>query len=135
MNHKIYWSGPTLIVVPFLLGLCSAVAHHVLHASFDTKWVIDDILQQWLLRISTGLAFLTNFFFALSASTSYVQWFWYQLRQSRLQLNEANALFGILADLSRFFRSPIWWRTPTIAVLALIVWYDDEMICTNCKLD
>jgi hypothetical protein len=62
-----------------LLGVVSAVGHHVLYSHYDGRIATDVATQKYIINAGTGLAFLVKMFLAIATGTAYVQQFYINL--------------------------------------------------------
>ena len=113
---------PSLMCGGLLLGMSTAIAHHLFYHYLDGRIVQSDNQQQWYLRIGTGLAFLTKTLLTASAGLAYTQILWQTLRLRPISLRGVDSLFGAVTSAWNFTELELWIRGPALAIAALIVW-------------
>lgn len=120
---SVYWVQPTLTVAYLVLGLFTAVSHHLYYFSLHHDTIYTDGRQQWPIRIGTGLTFLTIALFKMAVSAAYTQYVWTKLRSKTFSLLGIDQLFALTTDATGLFSKEILMRARSVAILALIVWY------------
>ena len=113
----------TFMLLSFLLGILSAIGHHI----FNSHWNGQDIAtaswsQTWTNRAGTAFAFLTKMFFVFSASVAFVQQFWKTARSRPIKVKGLDAMFDVLNDALQFFDLALWGRLPVLLSLSIITW-------------
>jgi hypothetical protein len=117
-NRTLLW-----MLIALLCGVGFATAHHCFYASFDGKRVdTASINQIWIVRIGTGLAFITKTMFVVAASLAYVQYQWLAIRSQTLKIKHLDCMVGILRNASCFFESAIWIKLPLLSLVAGVAW-------------
>lgn len=118
----IHWYTPTSIILLFLLGIASAIAHHVFYRAMGETSAGDAERQQWVIRVGSGLAFLCKFSLAAVVGISRTQWVWVTLRSKFLSLGGIDALFGVMSDPTFFTNTDMFRRAKIATVMAITVW-------------
>jgi hypothetical protein len=120
---KIDWRVPTVMTSSLLLGVASAVGHHVLYTHYDGQIANDLTKQRYIINAGTGLAFLVKMFLAIATGTAYVQQFWLSVKHEPKSFHAINTLYSVLGNAFLFRNLKLWLRNFTLAGLALITWY------------
>ncbi|KAE9381990.1 hypothetical protein N431DRAFT_282795, partial [Stipitochalara longipes BDJ] len=119
---KINWRVPTVMASSLLLGIFSAVGHHVLYSHYDGQFVNNLTKQRYIINGGTGLAFLVKMFLAIATGTAYVQQFWLDVKHGPKSFDTIDTLYSILGNAFLFFNLKLWGRNLILAWLALITW-------------
>jgi len=119
--RHIYWATPCGLVAFLLLGVVSAVAHHLFYDSLD-KRSLDSFSQEWAVRIGTGLAFFTKACLVASAAIAYQQHYWTLLRTQALPVKSIDKVMALLSDPTCFGDLDVLRRAWSCIVIALVIW-------------
>lgn len=117
----IHWATPGGLVAFLLLGVASAVAHHMFYKSLD-RTPLSEFPQEWAVRIGTGLAFFTKSCLVASAAIAYRQHYWTLLRTQALPVKTIDKVTGILSDPTCFGDFDALRRGWSCMVIALVIW-------------
>lgn len=115
----IHWYTPVSIVLLLILGIGSAVGHHVFYTILDGTPARK---QEWVTRIGTALAFLCRASFAAAAEISRNQWLWVTLRERFMTLAGIDAMFGVTSDPTFFTNPDILKHAKLSTLMALLIW-------------
>lgn len=100
-----------------------AIGHHFFYARFNNQKVDEtSISQGWIIRIGTGMAFLVQTLFVVSASIACTQQQWVTARSKPFKISQIDTLFSVLGDMLSFLKSLLWLRFPVLSFIAGIVW-------------
>jgi hypothetical protein len=122
-KHKIHWKVPSLMILSLILGTVLAVGNHLFHKSLNGQAVGSQNQQTWNGRYSIAFAFLVKLFLSTTVSMACVQNLWWVLRSKSVELGTMDSMFGIRENALSLAKPRVWLRGPTIAILALGVWY------------
>lgn len=118
----VHWFTPVSMIVLLLLGLGSAVGHHLYYSSLDKQHAGSAAQQQWVTRIGTALAFLTQATLAAAVLISRKQRVWVSLRGKFLSLYAIDALFNVTDNFFDFINGEMIARAKTATMMALVRW-------------
>lgn len=118
----IYWYTPVTMAFLFILGVGSAVAHHVYYSKLHGTAAGDAYKQQWVIQIGTGLAFLSRAALVSVLGISRTQWLWVTLRKRFMTLAGIDAMFGVTSDPVYFLNLDMLRRAKLVTFMAAIVW-------------
>lgn len=112
-----------LMGLSFVGAVSLAIIHHFFYAEYNHR-IVDDmrLSQEWLIRIGTGLAFITKTLFVLAASIAYTQHQWKVIRSNEFELRQIDIISNILRDLLGFFQTRLWLKYPLLTYLSAIAW-------------
>jgi hypothetical protein len=111
------------MILSWMSGIALAIGHHFFYASFNNERVDEtSISQGWIIRIGTGMAFLVQTLFVLSASIACTQQQWLTTRSKPFQVRQIDTIFSILGNAFAFLESRLWLRYPVLSFLAGIAW-------------
>ena len=110
------------MVGSLLVGLAFALGHHYFYQHWNRRLVSSDDQQEWLTRIGTGFAFLVKMFWAIAASTAYIQCLWLSLGSEEVRIGNVDSMFDILGNAWKFLDVKLWLRHPFLAALAGATW-------------
>ena len=119
---SVYWLQPTLMVTYLVLGVLTAVTHHLYYYSLHHRKIYHGNRQQWPLRIGAGLSFLTISLFNMAISAAYTQYVWIRLKKREFSLLGIDHLFSLTSDPSGLFSKEILTRAKSVALIALLCW-------------
>lgn len=118
----IHWYTPTTMALLFILGVASAVSHHVYYSQLDQTTAGNADQQQWVIQIGAGLAFLSGAALASVIGISRTQWVWVTLRRRFITLAGIDALFGVTSDPLYFKNLDMLRRAKLATLMAVIMW-------------
>ena len=111
------------MILSFISGVAFAVGHHFFYARFNDRRVDrTSISQNWIVRIGTGFAFVTQTLLVISASIAFVQYQWLTTRAKPFKIRQIDNMSSILGNVLGFFQSRIWLRFPVLTALAVVTW-------------
>ena len=113
------------MILSFILGIISAIGHHI----FNLHWDGVDVAtaswsQTWTNRAGTAFAFLTKMFFVFATGVAFVQQFWVTITHRPLSVRKVDAIFDVLNNGLAFLDLGLWLKLPFLAVIAIVAWYD-----------
>lgn len=113
---------PVTIVLLFILGASSAVAHHFYYRTLNDTAAGGANRQQWVIQIGTGLAFLSHSALASVIGISRTQWVWATLRKRFISVAGIDALFGVTLDPTYFKNLDMIRRAKLATLMAVLIW-------------
>lgn len=121
-SWTIHWFTPASMVFLLFVGFGSAVGHHVYYSSLDQQHAGSAAQQQWVTRIGTALAFLTQATLAAAVLISRNQRVWVSLRDNFLSLYAIDALFSVTDNFFHFTNGEMIAHAKTATMMALVRW-------------
>ncbi|MCJ1463899.1 hypothetical protein MMC07_002508 [Pseudocyphellaria aurata] len=121
-SWTIHWFTPASMIFLLLIGLGSAVGHHIYYSSLDKQHAGSAAQQQWVTRIGTALAFLTQATLAAAVLISRNQRVWVSLREKYLSLHAIDALFSVTDNFFHFGNGEMIAHAKTATMMALVRW-------------
>lgn len=118
----VHWYTPVSMIVLLLLGLGSALGHHLYYSTLDKQHAGTAAQQQWVTRIGTALAFLTQATLGAAVLISRSQRVWVSLRTKFLSLYAIDALFGVTDNLLHFVNGEMIAHAKVATMMALVRW-------------
>lgn len=118
----VHWFTPVSMVVLLLLGLGSAVGHHLYYSTLNKQQAGTAAQQQWVTRIGTALAFLTQATLSTAVLISRNQRVWVSLRGKFLSLYAIDALFSVTDNFFHFINGEMIAHAKTATLMALVRW-------------
>lgn len=106
----------------FLGGLVFMAAHHALYIVMNGQLANDSLLQLWIIRAGTALAFLSKLLLAIATSIAYDQWLWVDLHSKSHDIASLDSLFAVLGNAFEFLTMRLWMRRPALTFLAAVTW-------------
>lgn len=107
----------------FLLGLATAVGHHVLYTSLDGSLAGDVNRQEWSIRFGTALAYLTQTSLAASVVCAYSQHIWTVFKAKSISIKGINAMFSASTDPIAFGTTEMWRKAKLASIMVVAAWY------------
>lgn len=118
----IHWYTPGTIIFLFILGVASAVGHHLFYKHLDGTAAGDAYHQQWVFQIGSGLAFLSKAALLSVLEISRTQWVWVTLRRKFLTLAGIDAVVGVASDITYFTNRDMLRGAKIATVMAVVLW-------------
>lgn len=118
----IHWYTPVSMIFLFILGIGSAVGHHLFYAAMADTHAGDHAHQEWVNRIGSGLAFLCKSSLVAVIGISHTQWVWVTLRSRFMTLNGIDALFGVATDPIFFINFDMLRHAKLATLMAITIW-------------
>jgi predicted tellurium resistance membrane protein TerC len=120
----LHWVAPTIITLGLVLGIGSAIGHHLYYHYLDETLVTDQFQQTWALRYGSIFAIVTRICFSASLSTSIVQLFWHTFRKhsKTTTIKTVDYLFDITRNPLGFFSWRTWAFSPVLVFFGFIAW-------------
>lgn len=130
----IHWFTPTCMLGYLIAGALFATGHHLFYLRLNGTEVsttpylgLPVSHQEVSIAIGTAFAFLAKAALVLAMSLAYVQLFWHEAKPPRSRkaptLGALDWTYSALDNLLVFFNLPLWWRVPSLQLLAAAVWY------------
>lgn len=107
----------------FLLGLATAVGHHVLYTSLDGSLAGDVERQEWSIRFGTALAYLTQTSLAASVVCAYSQHIWTIFKARSISIKGISAMFSASTDPIAFGTTEMWIKAKLGSIMVVAAWY------------
>jgi hypothetical protein len=120
--RHIHFRAPTVMGTSFVLGVILVALHHALYQSFSGVQADSALLQLWVIRAGTALAFLSKLSLAISTGVAYDQWMWVDLHTKPEEMRSLDAMFAILGNAFEFLALRVWMRRPVLTFLAAVTW-------------
>lgn len=112
-----------MILATIMVGLGLAMAHHFMNNYLDGRAVNQvSMSQAWVSRFGTTFAFLVKMFFVITAGEAYIQRQWWKFHRTTFTVKDLDALTTVLGNAFCLFSTTVWFRTPTLAIMAIVVW-------------
>lgn len=118
----VHWFTPVSMIVLLLLGLGSALGHHLYYSTLNKQQAGTAAQQQWVTRIGTALAFLTQATLSTAVLISRNQRVWVSLRGKFLSLYAIDALFSVTDNFFHFINGEMIAHAKTATLMALVRW-------------
>ncbi|TLD13316.1 uncharacterized protein PgNI_02991 [Pyricularia grisea] len=118
----ILWSPPVIILLFLVIGVGSALGHHLYYRSLDEREVSSEQEQQWAIRIGTGLAFSAKVALVASVVLAYTQRLWVTVRKRSLTLQNLDDAFSLPTSPLSFFSAPLLKKGKVLYLLAICIW-------------
>lgn len=118
----IHWFTPTSVILLFILGTTSAIAHHLHYNALHHTTVGTGAEQRWALWIGSGLSFFTKVTLTAALGISRTQWVWLTLRKKWLTLRGIDAVFGVTSDPTYFTNAMMLRRAKAATIMAISMW-------------
>ncbi len=119
---EVYWLQPALMVLYLVLGVLTAITHHLYYFSLHHGRVYMGSRQQWPIRIGSALTFLSTAFFNMAIVAAYTQYLWTKLRNKTFSLLGIDRLFALTSDATGLCSQEVVRRAKLLALLALFTW-------------
>lgn len=113
---------PLLAVALFIGSILTAVGHHLYYASMNGTPVDSEDQQIWVIRIGTGLAFLTRSGLSATLAIVAVQQTWVTLRKRAMTIEGIDCMFGVMSNPWLFLNKDLLLHAKRLCVLAAISW-------------
>lgn len=121
------------MILTLLSGSLLAMGHHLFYRSLADHSVSTGLYhfagknmskQQFNTAVGTAFAYLVKAFLTVAVSTAYVQIFWMNTKNAKEYptLAELDCAHSVLDNALSLFNVKIWWRYPSLLVLAAIFW-------------
>lgn len=98
------------------------MGHHLYYSTLNNQQAGTAAQQQWVTRIGTALAFLTQATLSAAVLISRNQRVWVSLRGKFLSLYTIDALFSVTDNLFHFINGEMITRAKTATMMALVRW-------------
>lgn len=109
------------MILAWIAAIALAVGHHLFYARFYRKRVDETkTSQEWIIRIGTGLAFVVQTLFVVSATIACSQLQWLTIRSKPFNVPQIDTIFSVPANCLAFLQSRLWLRYPTLSLVALV---------------
>lgn len=118
----VHWFTPASMIVLLFLGFGGALGHHLYYSTLDRQHAGTAAQQQWVTRIGTALAFLTQATLATAVLISRNQRVWVSLRSKFLSLYAIDALFSVTDNFFHFTNGEMIVRAKLATMMALVRW-------------
>ena len=118
----VHWFTPASMIVLLLFGLGGALGHHLYYSTLDKQRAGTAAQQQWVTRIGTALAFLTQATLAAAVLISRNQRVWVSLRGRFLSLYAIDAIFGVTDNFFHFINGEMIAHAKIATMMALVRW-------------
>jgi len=116
------------MIVPWLLGAMSAIAHHLYNSSRNGQSATNPGFanQTWAIRFGTGFAFLTISLLSTALTVAFHQLVWYSVQHQRkgFSLAALDDLFALNRNLASFLSKEILTRATGVFIVAIFIWYE-----------
>ena len=80
------------------------------------------MLQLWVIRAGTAIAFLSKLLLAIGTGVAYDQWMWVDLYSKSHEMGSLDSMFAILGNAFEFLSLRLWFQRPALAFLAAVTW-------------
>ncbi|KAL2426713.1 hypothetical protein ABEF95_012020 [Exophiala dermatitidis] len=120
--HHIHWRAPTVMGVSFLGAVVLMALHHTLYQTVDGQPATAAVIQSWVNRAGTALAFVSKLCLAIGTGVAYDQWMWVDLHSKPHQVRSLDTMFSILQNAFGFLHLRLWSMRPALAFLAAVTW-------------
>lgn len=118
----VHWFTPASMIVLLFLGFGGALGHHLYYSTLDRQHAGTAAQQQWVTRIGTALAFLTQATLATAVLISRNQRVWFSLRSKFLSLYAIDALFSVTDNFFHFINGEMVVHAKTATMMAGVRW-------------
>ncbi|KAI6263723.1 hypothetical protein MCOR27_002085 [Pyricularia oryzae] len=115
-------SPPAIILLFFVIGVGSAVGHHLYYRSLNGREVSSEQEQQWAIRIGTGLAFSAKVALVSSIVLAYTQRLWVTVKKRSWTLQNLDDAFSLPTSPLSFFSVPLLRKGKVLYLLAICIW-------------
>jgi len=105
-----------------LLGLASAMAHHLFYSYLNSRPIGDAVPQDWANRIGTALAYLFKTALVAAISVAYWQVFWYIVRRKAIEIGSLDNFAAVLTNPFMFFCRDFLKKGTLLFGLAVAAW-------------
>lgn len=117
------WRALVAMLCGLICGVAFAIGHHFLYYNVNGQPVTNfRTSQTWFLRIGNLLAILVKLSFVVSTGVAFIQLQWMKIHEVALTVKDIDALSGVLSNVLNFFDTSVWWRFPSLLMLALVFW-------------
>ncbi len=132
MVNQFHWLAPATMVGSLGTGAALIVGHHLFYSYLDGKDISSGVslsyvsTQQANIAIGTAFAFLVRASLVLAVSIAFVQVFWRSFAPKDeckpYRLKQLDSAFAVLGNITSMLNLPMWWRYPSIFLVASIAW-------------
>lgn len=98
------------------------VSHHALYQAVHGQPANSPVIQLWVIRAGTALAFLSKLCLAVATGVAYDQWMWVNLQARSHEIGTLDTMFAVLANAFEFLSLRVWARRPLLTFLAAVTW-------------
>lgn len=111
------------MILAWVSALAFAIGHHFFYSRFDQLRIDKTELSQgWIIRIGTGMAFVVQILFVVSATIACSQLQWLTTRSREFSVRQIDTIFSVPGNPLAFLESRLWLRYPALSMLAAIAW-------------
>jgi hypothetical protein len=103
----------------FVLGVISAITHHVFYKSLDGREARDQLA---MIRYGTGMAVFTKATLVGSVVVAYRQRIWFTFRRKAMSLGAIDSLFAVIDDPTMFWEKDMVSNAKVATMMAVAVW-------------
>ncbi|ETS74373.1 hypothetical protein PFICI_14239 [Pestalotiopsis fici W106-1] len=121
-SKGIHWRAPTLMVVCFLSGTSFALIHHFYYSYLTGQQVPPPNIQEWPIRLGSGLAFLTKSTFTAAVGTAYTQHIYTVFRKRSLSVRGIDSAFAAANSIIKLVSWELFSKVKAGFLLGLIAW-------------
>jgi hypothetical protein len=120
-RQGIHWPVPTIAFLLFLVGVATAIGHHVYLSSLNGKPTDNQI---WTQRYSLALAFVAKTALTAAIASAWQQTLWNSLRHTRrgISISGIDSLMGLLGEPFGFLKWEIWRSAFPAMILGGFIW-------------
>ena len=106
----------------YLLGLILMGVHHGLYQNLSGRPADSALLQLWVIRAGTAIAFLSKLCHSIATGVAYDQWMWVDLHARPHEIGSLDSVFAVLGNAFEFLALRVWFKRPVLTFLAAVTW-------------
>jgi hypothetical protein len=119
---SICWLSAAQMGGLFLLGLATAIGHHILYTSLDGSLAGGVNRQQWSIRFGTAFAYLTQTSLAASVVCAHSQHIWTVFKATSISIQGIDAMFSASTDPTAFGTTEMLMKAKLASIMAVAAW-------------